>query len=159
MGQRYAKLNGKVAVEILEVPDGATINDCMHPDLVKSFTPCGVNVTIGSTVDSNGTWTIAAPAEPVVSPDAKPEYEELTAMNYYLSFTVQERVAIKASTDPVVKEALATLELVMANQSTGSPHLVNPNRKSTQLFLAHLVKVGIIASVDRIAEISRGEIQ
>jgi hypothetical protein len=34
---RYVRVQNNEAVEIYETPEGVGINDCFHPDLVKTF--------------------------------------------------------------------------------------------------------------------------
>jgi hypothetical protein len=82
----------------------------------------------------------------------------LTPMTLYLAFTPAERIAIKASTDAMVKEFWATYQLSAQLEKPTDPNLV-----SVQSMLAYLAApvspgpgAGILASQARIAQILAG---
>ncbi len=153
---RYARIENGTAVEVFTPPEGATIGECFHPDLVTKFSVCPDNVTAGSTVDGSGGWTIAAALPP---PSVPPQLPLLSPMAFYLAFTPVERIAIKTSADPMVKEFWETYELAV--QSNAS---IDPNLVSVQDSLAYLAQptdadppgAGILASIDRVAQILAG---
>jgi hypothetical protein len=80
-------------------------------------------------------------------------------MRYYMSFTSDERIAIKKSIDEQVVESLATLNMAIAMYNSPDPVLINPNLPSVQADLMHFVELGLLKSVDRIAQISNGMAQ
>ena len=60
---RYARIQDKQVVEIITPPEGVSVNDLYHPDLVKTFMDIGDSeITYGWGFDpENGGWI--APAE------------------------------------------------------------------------------------------------
>lgn len=61
------------------------------------------------------------------------QYPILTPMAFYLRFQVQERISIKASQDPVVKEFWATYLLALQTNST-----IDMNRLDTRMALDYM---------------------
>ncbi len=61
----YARIQNSTVVEVFVPHNGFTIEECFHPDVVAQFTEVPDDVTVGSTVDDAGHWTIA----PVVQPE------------------------------------------------------------------------------------------
>lgn len=59
---RYARIQDKQVVEIIVPPEGVNINDCLHPDLVKTLMDVGDSaVDIGWGFDpENGGWILPA---------------------------------------------------------------------------------------------------
>jgi hypothetical protein len=84
--------------------------------------------------------------------------ELLTPMTLYMAFKPAERIAIKASVDPMVKEFWAMYQLSVQLEKPTDPNLV-----SVQEALAYLAAPaspgpggGILASADRVAQILAG---
>jgi hypothetical protein len=156
----YARPIDGVAVEIYTPPvDAASgqqhaIADCFHADVAAMFRECPAGTVVGAVVDANGTWTA-----PAATPVAAPRLASLTPMQFYLAFTPAERIAIKASTDAVVKEFWATYELAV---QTNTP--IDPNLVSVQEGLAYLAApttatppgAGLLAGTQRISQILSG---
>ena len=44
---KYARFNNSTAIEVFTVPDGFTINDCFHADVVAQFEAVADDVTVG----------------------------------------------------------------------------------------------------------------
>ena len=61
---KYARIQDNVVAEIIIPPEGVSIHDMFHPDLVKTFVDIGDSaITCGLGFDpDNGGW--AAPIEP-----------------------------------------------------------------------------------------------
>lgn len=113
--------------------------------------PDGAAVEIGYRFDENGEFFKQKYEEEVLPP--------LTPMTLYLAFKPAERIAIKASTKPMVQEFWAMYQLsVQLDKPT------DPNLKSVKDALAYLAQpetatppgAGILESADRIEEIRRG---
>jgi hypothetical protein len=85
----------------------------------------------------------------------------LTPMTLYMAFTPAERIAIKSSEDPLVKEFWDMYQLSVNLQKPTDPNLV-----SVREAIAYLAApkqpgpgTGILASVDRVQQILRGDPQ
>jgi len=126
-----------------------------HPTIAVQFITVPDGTLNGATL-SGGVWTnpvVVAPVAPVV------QLPTLTPMTLYLSFTPAERIAIKASTDPMVKEFWATYQLSVQLDKPTDPNLI-----SVQNAIAYLAQpttatppgAGILASQARIAQILAG---
>lgn len=109
----------------------------------------------GSPVDIG--WTVAlVGGQPVFTPPVA--YPLLTPMTLYMAFTPAERIAIKASKDPLVIEFWDMFQLsVQLNKPT------DPNLVSVQEALAYLAIPaspgpggGILASSERVQQILAG---
>ena len=106
-------------------------------------------------------WIVSGTTEaPIFSaPAATSALPVLTPMTLYMAFTPAERIAIKASTDPMVVEFWTMYQLSVQLQKPTDPNLV-----SVQEALAYLAQpkdatppgAGILASKDRIAQILAG---
>lgn len=87
------------------------------------------------------------------------EYELLTPMTLYMAFTPAERMKIKASNDPLVKEFW---EMYQLSVQLGKP--TDPNLPSVQNAIAYLAQpndatppgAGILESPERIEQILLG---
>jgi len=154
---KFARIENSTAVEVFTPPVGVDIADCFHAEIAGLFTPCPDNVTVGSTIDSSGKWTIAPSPAPAVAP--APILPMLTPMTLYLAFTPAERIAIKKSVDPMVIEFWATYQLsVQLDKPT------DPNLMSVQEAIGYLAQpttatppgAGILASQARIAQVLAG---
>ncbi len=153
----YARMQDELVVEVFTPPAGLTLADCFHAAVAALFREVPDEVTPGSTIDEAGNWTIADRPEPVAPPP--PPLPVLTAMQFYLAFTPSERIAIKTSADPMVKEFWDTYGLAVQSNAG-----VDPNLVSVQESLAYLAQpttadppgAGILASPDRVAQILAG---
>ena len=120
-----------------------------HPAVSAQFMVVTDGTKNGATF-ANGAWTNPPTPAPMPEPII---YPMLTPMQYYLAFTPSERIAIKGSSDPVVKEAWATYELAAQLNET-----INPNLVSVQEALSYFTTTTppILASTARIAQILAG---
>lgn len=161
----FARIVNNVVAETYEPPiaDPATgtrfqLAECFHPEVAAQFVPCPDGIVVGSTFNpSTGAFTapVAPPPAPVMLP-------QLTPMQFYLAFTPAERIAIKASTDPMVKEFWGTYTLAAQLN-----HPIDPNLISVQEGLAYLATSttasppgpGILASQARVTAILAGTAQ
>jgi hypothetical protein len=128
--------------------------ELFHPDVAIQFVEVPDGTQNGATL-VDGVWTPPAPApEPIPAP-----MPMLTPMTFYLAFTPQERIAIKSSTDPLVKEFWASYELAVQLQKD-----VDPNLVSVSAAVAYLARQpgddppgpGILASPERVQQILAG---
>lgn len=149
---KYARIENKIAVEVLTPPDGFTLEQSIHPDLVYLFTEVPDNVTVSSTIDSKGKWAIA----PVIEPEPivpVVAYPVVSPMTFQMLFTSKERIAIKTAvkTDPIIEDWWSIVT---------NPRLteVDLGLKSAQEALAYLVSISIITE-DREKEILTGKVQ
>lgn len=55
--QTYARVDGGVAVEIINLPDGVAVGDAYHPDIAAAIVPCPADVEQGWTVSEDGEWS------------------------------------------------------------------------------------------------------
>lgn len=133
-----------------------------HADIAAQFVTVPDGTGNGDTLAADGkTWTkyVAPQASAPAAPTVATPLPKLTPMTFYLAFTVAERMAIKGSSDPTVKEFWDTYQ---RSQDTGT--MVDPNLVSVQEGLAYLATPttatppgpGILASTDRIAQILAG---
>lgn len=156
----YARIVDGMAVDLFTPQDGFTLKDSWHKDIVAEFVEVPANVTMGSTVDAKGKWTIAvAPVEP----EAPISYEKVSPMDFQMSFTVAEEVAIKK----LVNGDLAADPPIAVNENIAvwwnrlnNPKLteVNLGLPSVQQALAYLVTLGILTE-DRKTQILSAQIQ
>lgn len=61
----YARIQDNTVVEIVKPVDGFSIQQCFHPDLLKSIFSCPDNVQVGWSYDAD-TGAFTAPSEPEV---------------------------------------------------------------------------------------------
>lgn len=113
----YAQIQNETAVEVVS----QIAFDTFNPTVQSLFVTCPTDVTVGYTYIS-GTWTA-----PPVPPTPPVVYKLLTPMQFYLSFTPAERIAIKKSADPEVVEFWATYLLAVQTNI-----MINPNLPSVQ---------------------------
>ena len=103
-------------------------------------------------------WTVAmVSGQPAFTAPAS-MLPMLTPVQFYTSFTAQEMIAIKGSSDPLVKEFFARYQIAL---QVNEP--IDPNLVSVQEGLAYLAApvspgpgAGILASTTRIAQILAG---
>ncbi len=146
----FARVVDGVAVDVSQNPDSD-----FHPDLASTFVKVPDSVVRGWRV-TKGKW--AAPDD---APAETPQiiYPPLTAMQFYLAFTTDERIAIKSSDDPVVKEFWATYELAVSLANSIDPNLPSIIAALKYLAMPKSAKpsgAGILASEDRIPQIRAG---
>ncbi len=144
----YARNVNNVAVDVTTT-DPTTIH---HPDIAAQFVVVP-NGTVNGATFASGTWTnpVAVPPTP-----ATPVYELLTPMTLYMAFTPQERIAIKSSTNELVKEFWAMYQLSVQLDKPTDPNL--PSVQSALKYLADPAPNGggILASQSRVAQILAG---
>ncbi len=150
----YARMDGDMAVEVFTPPAGFPIAECFHPEVAVMFTEVPDNVTVGSTIDAQGNWTA-----PVPVPAPAPRLPVMSPTAFYLAFTPTERIAIKASADPMVMEFWATFNIALQNDKPIDPNLVSVTNSLAYLAqptTAQPPGAGILASADRIPQILNG---
>jgi len=136
----YARIINAVAVDVTEDPAAH-----FHADLAAEFVAVPDDVRAGW-IKAGDTWA-APPAPPVVEP-AQQYLLTPSRPQFLLLFTSAERVAIRASTDPVVKDFLAIVE---------DPALqwIDLSLASVLEGLAYLVTAGLLTEARR-AIIAKG---
>lgn len=130
--------------KIKHVETGTVFNVAEVPRLVSGIWECG---------DQRFTDLSGAEYEPIV------EYELLTPMTLYMAFKTDERLKIKASSDPLVQEFW---EMYQLSVQLGKP--TDPNLPSVQNAIAYLAQpagaappgAGILESPERIEQILLG---
>lgn len=149
----YARIIGGHAVDVVTVDP----TELFHPDVAAEFVTVPDGTGNGDRYDGT-TWTKAPPPAPA-APGPLPV---LTPMTFYLAFKPAERIAIKASADPMVAEFWASYQLAVQLDKP-----VDPNLPSVAEGVAYLAQgpndtppgPGLLASRDRIAQILNGEPQ
>lgn len=149
----YARIVGGCAVDVVTQDP----TELFHEDVAAQFITVPEGTLHGDRLNEDGSWTKYA-EQPTPAPTIPP-LDPLTPMTFYLAFTPAERIAIKSSTDPVVKEFWETYQLsVQLNKPT------DPNLVSVQAGLNYLAQKptdtppgpGILASHDRVTQILAG---
>ena len=132
--------------QIKRISDGELISCVEYPTYSHEMHcwMCGYGLYI---YDEDG--TLFEPVGPAPLP-------MLTPMTFYLAFTPQERIAIKSSTDPMVKEFWDTYDLAARLNVS-----IDPNLISVQGGIVYLAtpEIGILKSSDRIEQILSGVAQ
>jgi hypothetical protein len=160
----YARVIANTAVEIANIPDGFTLAQCFPAATASQFVTVPDGTLSGAT-ETGGVWTNPTHVTPPAAP-----YLDLTATEFYLAFTPQERILIKllATTgipasgitaaipvDPLIAEFWETFQLAV---QTGS--MVAPRLQSIQDGLAYLcapnAPTPVVLSAGRAAQISQG---
>ncbi len=145
---KYARLDATGVV--LETCDAAAIAT-HEPNLASTFVPCPDGVVAGAKRNANGSWVAYVP--PVIAP---PPLPLLTPMTLYMAFTPAERIAIKASMDPMVQEFWAMYQMSVQLGAMTDPNLVSVQEALTYLAAPKPGGPGILVSVDRIDQIKNG---
>lgn len=104
----FARMQNNIAVDVFVEHGGFTISQCFNPEVVAHFTIVPDGTTLGSTLNADGTWTIAAivaPPAPVVKTTTT-----ISVIEFFDRFTPQEEAGIRASSDAVVKILLLRLD-------------------------------------------------
>lgn len=147
----YARIVDGVAVDLFTPQDGFTLKDSWHKDIAAEFVEVPANVTMGSTVDAKGKWTIAAAP---VEPEPPIIYQKVSPMTFQMLFTSPERIAIRAK--------VAAPDAILADwwAIVTSPQLteVDLGLSSVQQALAYLATLNIITE-DRKTQILAAQIQ
>lgn len=148
---KFARLDAAGVVQ--EVCDAHALAT-HEPKLAATFVACPDEVVPLSTF-IDGAWTIYTPPAAPVSPATLPL---LTPMTLYMAFTPAERIAIKTSEDPMVKEFWDMYQLSVKLGTQTDPNLV-----SVREALAYLAAPanpgpggGILGSPERVAQIMAG---
>lgn len=151
----YARILNNVAVEIFIPHSGFTIAECFTADIAALFSEV-LDGTVVNSILANDVWTAPAVNPSPISPSV--QYPVISAGMFYNCFTATEMIAIKASTDPLVKEFYARYQVAL---QVNEP--INPNLVSVQEGLAYLAApvspgpgAGILASTSRIDQILAG---
>lgn len=149
---KYARIENGIAIEIFTPQEGFTLEESMHPDFAVLFEVVPDNITVNSTIDSKGKWTIT----PVIEPEPIVPiitYPVVSSMTFQMLFTSKERIAIKTAvkTDPIIEDWWS---IVTNPQLTE----VDLGLTSAQEALAYLVSLSIITE-DREKEILTGKVQ
>ena len=147
--KNYARIVNGVAVEVFSPPEGFTIEECFHPDVVVQFTECPLNITANSTIDSEGVWTVFVP--PVVIP-TEPETPPIiiTHSEFRALFSLAERTAIKTASKS--DDGMAECWVFMNVQP---PPEVNLSDIGTIEVLDYMVEFGVLTQA-RKAQILTG---
>lgn len=115
----------KMSYSILQVSSGVSIKVSSLPKWMSGVWECGDH-------------RFDDPDHTQYSPGAS--YPVLTPMQFYLAFTPLERIAIKTSTDAMVKEFWSTYQLAV---QTDSPiHMEFPSNQQAIGYLARTVAAG-----------------
>ncbi|QJD91817.1 hypothetical protein HH213_18005 [Duganella dendranthematis] len=146
----YARNVNGTAVDVTET-DPAEI---FHPELAEAFVVVPDGTENGATF-SGGKWTNPAVSTPEPLVGALPM---LTPMTLYMAFKPAERIAIKASQDPMVQEFWAMYQLSVQLDKPTDPNLV-----SVRMAIAYLASpvdpgpgAGILEGPERVDEILAG---
>ena len=126
----WANVRNNVAVDVVTMNPFA----CFAPAVAELFVIVPDGTLVGSTY-SDGVWTPpSAPGEP------SPIYQPVQPIIFYLAFSPEERILIKASTDPVVIEMLQTLSFALSSGSN-PPIWIDPNLPSIVNGLNYLATI------------------
>lgn len=149
MIQQVFAVNGVVVGVAIAHQDSVTLSSSASGVAIYEV-DAGIAVGEGYTVTENpdGSVTFSAPTTlPLLTPTA-----------FYMAFTAQEMIAIKASADPLVKEFYARYQIALQANSPIDPNLVSVSEGLA--YLAAPVSpgpgAGILASTDRIQQILAG---
>ena len=139
---KYARINNNQAIDVrTESPEGF-----FTPDIAAQFERVPDEVENGWTL-ADGKWTAPVIAEPGPAPEPVISYAKVSPIEFKLLFTIQERVAIKASraTDPAIDDFYDIVE---------DPRLtfVDLGLNSTQQALQYMSAQSLIAP-ERIEQI------
>jgi hypothetical protein len=140
----YARIENKAVREVFRAPDGFTLADCMHPEVAALFEPVAENVTVGSTINDQGVWTICPPP-PVDTPQPVVVDDRITRLAFINRFTMDEWIAIDAGTANV-----PTLKYFIAK--VNAARYIELGRLETRNGVKLIEANGLIAA-GRVAEI------
>jgi hypothetical protein len=148
----YARIIDGQAVDVTATDP----TEIFHGDVAAQFVEVPAGTEIGDLYDGKAWSRPAQPAAPAAPPAP---YGLLTPMTLYMAFTPGERIAIKTSSDPMVKEFW---EMYQLSVQLGKP--TDPNLASVQGAIAYLARskeadppgVGILATEERVDQILQG---
>lgn len=144
---KYAWLEAQIIRDICH----GNPSECYHPDIAAHYdTEVPDDAENGDTF-ANGVLTKRPIPEPVVPAPVAPVPPKVTVIEYKMLFTSAERIAAKASTDPVIQD----LQELMNDPRTTHVDLA---LKSISDALDYMTGLGIIA-VGRKAEILTGVVK
>jgi hypothetical protein len=148
----YARVIDGVAIDVCGSPE-----ETFHSDIAVEFIQVPDDVVHGWIL-TGSTWSAPIPVE---TPTPAQSYPMLSRMKFYMSFTTAERIAIKASTDDIVKEFWATYQ--MAVQTGADIDMALKSNRDAVNYLATPTTAtppgpGIIMP-DRVADILQGVAQ
>ena len=157
---KYARVQGGIAVETFEVPDGKTIAECFHPEIAAQFEEVPAQVE-RRWVRTDGVWAEPAPVEPPV-PEPVVPVRHVTKLAFRNRFTQAEKVTLEiaaldnaAATMPERQQA-AALRAALKDQENAS--YIDLDRADTRAGVLNLETAGILAA-GRALEILDAEIQ
>ena len=136
--KKFARIDNNVALEVLTPPEGFGLSDCLHPDIAAQFSEVPVEVTPGSTRNSDGSWEIAPAPEPP-EPIVEQEDKRITCLAFLQRFTLAERMAIRAAraADGVVDDFMG-----MVDAAT----YIDLDREDTEQGVGYLVTKGHVTA-------------
>lgn len=111
-------------------------HEATDPTVKPLWIPVPDGTLAGAVSDGEGGWTNPDPGPVVLSP-----------MQFYLAFTPTERVAIKASTDPLVAEFWQTFELAVQTATVIHTGLASVTDGVNALVTANLINANRVADV------------
>lgn len=130
----------KAWVENNRIRDIAAGNpaDLFHPDIAALYDTDVPDTAVNGAELVDGEWVNPAPAEPPAPAPVPAAAPKVSPVEFKLLFTAPERVAIKASTDPIVQDFFSIVE---------DPRLtvVDLGLQSTQDALSYLEALSLIA--------------
>jgi len=102
----------KAWVENNRIRDIAAGNpaDLFHPDIAALYDTDVPDTAVNGAELVDGEWVNPAPAEPPAPAPVPAAAPKVSPVEFKLLFTVLERVAIKASTDPIVQDFFSIVE-------------------------------------------------
>lgn len=144
----FARIIDSVATDVSTDP-----NSRFHPDIAAQFVPVPADVKAGWRLVGD-TWEPRLPGVPEPEPSAEPappSSQKVSPIEFKLLFTAPERVAIKASRDPIVIDFFSIVEDERLT-------FVDLGLKSTREGLSHLADLQLITPLRR-QEILSGKLQ
>lgn len=125
-----------------------------HPDVAKLYAEeVPDDIVVGASRPApKGKWKNPEAPEPAAP--AVPQLAPIPPADFYLAFTMAERVSIKKSKDEGVKEFWQTFEMLLAKDIA-----INPNLASVQEGLMYLATAGACIDKARIPDILAGKAQ
>lgn len=134
-----ARIQGDMAIEVVNIPDDLTIEDMFHPDIAAQFVPVPYGIASGAT-RHEGEWTnpVHIPPQPPAPEPAAPN-KRMTKLAFLQRFTLDERMAFHAATgtDPIAADFL-----MMVNAAS----FIDLERDDTESGVGYLVSKGIITT-------------
>lgn len=145
---KAARIENGVAVEVIDIADGFTIEESIHPDFAELYSEVPDFVVAGATLSDDGEWT--NPSDPDPQPEMPAMPPIVTHGEFRALFTLKERTAIRK--DSVTDEGVAECYAFM---NDSPPPQVDLGSISTIEILDYLIEYGILTE-SRKAEILTG---